>query len=73
MAAKGSLIIIGGAEDKERDRLILKEVASRVGSGKLVVTTLASEIPHEVWDGYDRAFDRLRRGLVEPMRLFACQ
>lgn len=59
MAAKGSLIIIGGAEDKERDRLILKEVAKRVGSGKLVVTTLASEIPHEVWDVYDRAFDRL--------------
>lgn len=59
MAAKGSLIIIGGAEDKERDRIILKEVASRVGSGKLVVTTLASEIPNEVWEVYDRAFDRL--------------
>ena len=32
---KGTLIIIGGAEDKIRNKAILEEVARLVGSGKL--------------------------------------
>ena len=40
-AGTGSLIIIGGREDKEGDKAILREVSSRVESGKLVVATVA--------------------------------
>ncbi len=36
-----TLIIIGGKEDRSNDKVILGEVARRVGSGKLVVTTVA--------------------------------
>ena len=53
---KGTLIIIGGKEDKEGDKLILKVLADRVGSGKLVVATVASELPEELWDEYERLF-----------------
>ena len=44
----GPLIIIGGHEDKEGDKTILKEVAARVKDGKLVIATVASHQP----DGY---------------------
>jgi cyanophycinase len=55
----GTLIIIGGHEDKEDDALILREVVRRVGNGKLVVATVASEVPEELWDTYERVFRRL--------------
>lgn len=55
----GTLIIIGGHEDKDENPLILKEVVRRVGSGKLVVATVASEQPEALWDGYERVFRRL--------------
>src|SRR6476661_6784897 len=55
----GTLIIIGGHEDKEDDTLILQEVARRVGSGKLVVATVASSLPEEMWEDYERVFRRL--------------
>ena len=52
----GTLIIIGGHEDKEDDKLILRAVADRVGSGKLVVATLASGMPAEQFEEYERIF-----------------
>ena len=55
----GTLIAIGGREDKENGRLILKEVAARVGSGKLVIATLASEVPEEQWHAYRHTFAAL--------------
>jgi cyanophycinase len=54
--ARGTLIIIGGHEDKEGEKVILREVARRVGSGKLVVATLASEVAEEVQKEYRRVF-----------------
>ena len=51
---KGRLLIIGGHEDKEDGKTILRELARRVGSGKLVITTLASESPGEMWERYER-------------------
>jgi cyanophycinase len=36
-----TLIIIGGKEDRSSNKIILGEVARRVGSGKLVVSTVA--------------------------------
>lgn len=55
----GTLIIIGGHENKDDDPLILKEVVRRVDDGKLVVATVASEQPDEMWDDYERIFRRL--------------
>jgi cyanophycinase len=55
----GTLIIIGGHEDKDDDPLILKEVVRRIGSGKLVVATVASQLPERMWEEYERVFRRL--------------
>jgi cyanophycinase len=63
---RGSLVIIGGHEDKERDRLILREVANRLNGGKLVVATVASHEPEGYFDSYERAFSKLGvRDIVE--------
>ncbi len=55
----GTLIIIGGHEDKEGDKLILREVARHVGDGKLVVATVASQLPEQMWEDYEKIFRRL--------------
>ena len=58
---KGNLIIIGGAEDKEGDMPILKEVAERARSKKsrLAVVTVATNLPEEVGQEYARVFNKL--------------
>jgi cyanophycinase len=64
----GTLIIIGGHEDRDPsgERLILKEVARRVGRSKLVLATVASHQPEGYYDDYDKAFADLETGeLVE--------
>ena len=50
---KGTLLIIGGHEDKENEKIILRELASLVGGGKLVIAPLASESPNEMWEMYE--------------------
>jgi len=55
----GTLIIIGGHEDKEGDCAILKEVARRVGNGKLVVTPVASHEPEGYFETYEEVFTGL--------------
>jgi cyanophycinase len=65
---KGTLIIIGGHEDRDPkgDRKILREVARRVGGGKLVLATVASHRPEGYFDDYEKAFADLDVGeLVE--------
>ena len=57
--AKGTLIIIGGKEDKAGDKEILQTVADRAGSGKLVVATVATEVPDELWQEYRKLFREL--------------
>jgi cyanophycinase len=56
---RGTLIIIGGHEDKKGEKVILKEVAGRVGSGKLVVATVASSEAEEMWRDYRKVFGEL--------------
>src|SRR4051812_33942101 len=51
-----TLIIIGGHEHRNGDKPILAEVARRVGTGRLVVTTVASEEPDGVYEDYERVF-----------------
>jgi cyanophycinase len=57
----GPLIVIGGREDKEGDREILKEVVAPVLGGKkpLVVVTAATSIPQELAAEYQRVFKAL--------------
>ena len=56
MADRGSLVIIGGHEDKEGDKVILSEVARRLNGGKLVIATVASHQPEGYFDSYREAF-----------------
>jgi cyanophycinase len=53
---KGALVIIGGHEDREGERVILREVARRLRGGRLVVATVASHEPEGRFDDYRRAF-----------------
>lgn len=57
--AKGTLIIIGGREEKEGDCAILKEVVRRVGKGQLVIATVASMVPEELAADYRKVFKEL--------------
>ena len=50
---KGRLLIIGGHEDKRDGKIILRELTRLVGSGKLVIATLASEQPGSQWEEYE--------------------
>jgi|ERR1043165_32376 cyanophycinase len=59
-SANRTLIIIGGKEDRTADKVILAEVAKRVGAGKLVVSTVAMENnPEEIFEEYQKAFRAL--------------
>jgi cyanophycinase len=63
---RGALVIIGGHEDKEGEREILREVARRVRGGKLVIATVASHEPEGYFEDYRRGFEGLGVGeLVE--------
>jgi cyanophycinase len=54
--APGTLIIVGGAEEKEDEPEILREVAARAEGGRLVVVTAATQHPEEVAATYRKAF-----------------
>jgi cyanophycinase len=59
-ASERSLIIIGGKEDRSNEKVILGEVARRVGAGKLVVSTVAmSNGTDELFEQYEKAFRSL--------------
>src|SRR5512145_1611826 len=55
-APAGTLFIIGGAEDREDTMEILSRLAERIGSGKLVISTLASDHGDELWEVYRKLF-----------------
>jgi len=59
---RGTLVIIGGHEDKGRSREILKEVARRVRGGRLVIATVASHKPEGYFESYQEGFDGLEVG-----------
>jgi cyanophycinase len=57
---KGTVVAIGGHEDRVGDKHILRAVADRLGEGgKIVVCTVASEEPHSLWAEYESAFRSL--------------
>ena len=59
--SSGQLLIIGGAEDKEGDCKILREFVRRAGgvNARIVVMTVATEMPREVGENYIKVFERL--------------
>ena len=58
---KGTLIIIGGHEDKEGDQEILQHVVEQVKrlKGNLVLVTAATHLPEEVVQDYKEVFHHL--------------
>nr|MDQ2705832.1 cyanophycinase [Pseudomonadota bacterium] len=65
---QGTLIIIGGHEDHDGDRVILKEVASHIKDGKLVLATVASHEPGGYLEKYRASFADL--GVTEVSELY---
>jgi cyanophycinase len=66
--SKGPLIIIGGGEDREGERVILREVAQHLNGGKLVLATVASHQPEGYFDIYQKAFADL--GIEDLVELY---
>lgn len=59
--AKGPLVIIGGAEDKQGDCIILREFVRLAGGtrARIAVLTAATSLPGEVGETYIGVFERL--------------
>jgi cyanophycinase len=64
---RGALLLIGGHEDKEHERVILREVAERARrqAGPLVLITAATELPTEYAADYMAVFADLGVDSVE--------
>lgn len=58
---RGSLLIIGGAEDRKQHRVILKKFLELSGgaNARIEVITAASETPVDTWQSYQAAFKDL--------------
>jgi cyanophycinase len=69
MAKDGTLILIGGHEDRCGEKAILREVSERVGAGKLVVTAVASKEPEALLAEYRAAFRELGIERIEELPL----
>jgi len=69
-AGPGTLLIIGGAEDKLRKRTILKEFVAACGGAdaRIALIPTASSLGDEVVEVYDALFRRLGAGAVVPVR-----
>jgi cyanophycinase len=65
---EGTLIIIGGHEDHDGNRVILKEVARHIKDGKLVLATVASHEPEGYLERYQASFADL--GVAEVTELY---
>lgn len=63
--SSGTLIIIGGREDKSGEMKILKKIADHTGQGRLLIVTAASEVSDQVWQDYLKIFHRLGVKYVE--------
>lgn len=68
-ASRGTLFIIGGREDRHGEKAILTALAVRIGTGKLVVATLASEFAEERWEEYRQTFRDLGVRRIEHLTI----
>lgn len=71
MSGGGALVIIGGHEDRDPagERVILREIARRVGAGRLVLATIASGAPEGYVEEYRAAFADLGIGELVPFHV----
>src|SRR5688572_11848439 len=60
-ARRGHLFIIGGAEDREEDKVVLTRLVEMAGGKdiRVAVLTAASNYHDEMWTSYDQAFGDL--------------
>lgn len=65
---EGPLIVIGGHEDKDGDKVILRAVAERLAGGRLVLATIASRAPEGYFESYQKAFGAL--GVTDLFELY---
>lgn len=70
-SSNGKLLIIGGAEDRLNDRVILKKFVEVAGgpSAKLKFILTASSDPTSVWESYSKVFKELGATQVEAIPL----
>jgi cyanophycinase len=68
---RGNLVIIGGAEDKQGDRKILKSLVDMIGGSeaRLTILTTATEKPDEVGNEYRSVFERLGINNVDVLNI----
>jgi cyanophycinase len=59
--SRGRLVVIGGAEDKEGDCVILKEFVrlAKADNARIVIMTVATDQPEELGKEYRKVFKRL--------------
>jgi cyanophycinase len=55
----GRLLAIGGNEDKSTGGAIVQEVVRQADGGLIVVATVASRVPDQVWEMYEHLFRKL--------------
>ncbi len=69
----GKLLIIGGAEDRQNERVILKKFIELSGGNqaKLKFILAASSEPSSVWSSYSNVFKNLGATNVEPIALLS--
>jgi cyanophycinase-like exopeptidase len=65
---RGATRIISGGEDKEGERVILREVARHLDGGKLVLATVASHQPEGYFEAYQKGFADL--GITDLVELY---
>ena len=65
----GPLIIIGGGEDRDGERLILREFAEAIDGGRAVLATIATEHPDDYVETYRAAFADLPIGELAVLHL----
>ena len=59
-ARRGRLLIVGGHEDRTGECAILSEAVRKAQKrGKLVIATVATQLPEEMADEYRPIFERL--------------
>lgn len=68
---KKNLIIIGGAEDKKGNKVILKFVADKLKEvgGNLVIATIATEFPNVVKEQYKNLFSSMGINKIEELHI----
>jgi cyanophycinase len=68
---EGTLLLIGGNEDKTEEMDVLRALAVEAGgaNGRIEVITTASSEPETTWQAYERAFEKLGIGYAKPMHI----